>query len=330
MIKRIANNKWKLDFRPAGAQGARIIRLFDTKEEAQLAQQKIQSEFINKKSFRLDNRRLTELLDIWYEHHGRHLKDHKYRYQRTKAMIGRLGDPIARRFSSTQFIEYRTKRLKSVSIGTANHETRYLRAMFNELARLGYWSDINPIGTVKTLKEPEKGLTYLEPDEIRLLLEACEESRNTHLLPVVKLCLATGARFGEAEYLVKPWLRSQRVTFTDTKNGRSRTVPIDQELSEFLIERSFPGKRGRYFDNCRSAFRAAVQRSGIDLPSGQLTHVLRHSFASHFIMQGGSLKVLQEILGHSDISTTMIYAHLAPGYLDQAVQLNPLAMEANN
>jgi site-specific recombinase XerD len=42
-------------------------------------------------------------------------------------------------------------------------------------------------------------------------------------------------------------------------------------------------------------------------------------------MNGGNLKTLQEILGHKDIKTTMIYAHLTPEHLNAAVTLNPLA-----
>ena len=44
-------------------------------------------------------------------------------------------------------------------------------------------------------------------------------------------------------------------------------------------------------------------------------HGLRHTFASQFVMNGGSLVALQKILGHSTVEMTMIYAHLAPDFL---------------
>ena len=50
-------------------------------------------------------------------------------------------------------------------------------------------------------------------------------------------------------------------------------------------------------------------------------HTLRHTFASHFIMKGGSLKSLQEILGHSKIEMTMKYAHLSQEYKRKEVNL---------
>ncbi|EEQ03187.1 Int [Yersinia rohdei ATCC 43380] len=61
-----------------------------------------------------------------------------------------------------------------------------------------------------------------------------------------------------------------------------------------------------------------------DLPRGQATHVLRHTFASHFMMNGGNIIALQQILGHANIQQTMAYANLSPDYLQNAVILNPL------
>nr|WP_231473619.1 tyrosine-type recombinase/integrase [Shewanella sp. 38A_GOM-205m] len=60
------------------------------------------------------------------------------------------------------------------------------------------------------------------------------------------------------------------------------------------------------------------------MPKGQASHVLRHTFASHFVMNGGNILTLQRILGHSSIQMTMRYAHLAPEHLIEATKLNPL------
>lgn len=55
-----------------------------------------------------------------------------------------------------------------------------------------------------------------------------------------------------------------------------------------------------------------------------MAHVLRHTFASHFVMNGGNLLTLQKIFGHASIQMTMRYAHLAPDYLEEAMKFNPL------
>lgn len=81
---------------------------------------------------------------------------------------------------------------------------------------------------------------------------------------------------------------------------------------------------GKLFTPCRKAFERAVKRAGIALPDGQCTYVLRHTFASHFMINGGNILVLRGILGHSDIKMTMIYAHFSPDYQEDAVTKKPL------
>ena len=55
-----------------------------------------------------------------------------------------------------------------------------------------------------------------------------------------------------------------------------------------------------------------------------MTHILRHTFASHFMIKGGNILTLQRILGHQSLTMTMRYAHLAPDHLQEAIRLNPL------
>ena len=74
-----------------------------------------------------------------------------------------------------------------------------------------------------------------------------------------------------------------------------------------------------------AAVRAAIRKVRPDLPEGQSIHVLRHTFATHFMINGGNIITLQRILGHSTIQQTMTYAHFAPDYLQDAVRFNPVA-----
>lgn len=87
---------------------------------------------------------------------------------------------------------------------------------------------------------------------------------------------------------------------------------IDPSLSCLNIESSL------------SSFGRALKASGIELPRGQRSHVLRHTFASHFMMNKGNILVLQRILGYSDLKMTMKYAKFDPDHFKEAALLNPL------
>jgi len=147
----------------------------------------------------------------------------------------------------------------------------------------------------------------------------------------VKPVAATGSRWSEAEGLRASQVRNGQIHFSGTKSGKNRSVPINDELVAELDEhwslRYGDAKSPdiRYFQYAYSAFREAVKRAGLILPKGQSTHVLRHTFASHFMMHGGNILTLQRILGHGSLTMTMRYAHLAPEHLQEAKNLNPLA-----
>ncbi len=71
------------------------------------------------------------------------------------------------------------------------------------------------------------------------------------------------------------------------------------------------------------ALRRVLDRTTIKLPKGQVAHALRHTFASHFIQNGGNIVTLQRILGHSSLAMTMRYARLAPDHLVDAINFGP-------
>lgn len=113
-----------------------------------------------------------------------------------------------------------------------------------------------------------------------------------------------------------------RITFSKTKNSKNRTVPISESLFEKIKKR---GGKLVFPTLDYPLVRDVIKTVAPDVPDGQAVHALRHTFASHFMMNGGNILTLQKILGHAKIQTTMIYAHLAPDYLQDAVRFNPIA-----
>ena len=267
--------------------------------------------------------RLADLVNVWFELHGCTLKD-KYRLPRTLAVVQLLGNPVASSFTALDFSRFRIERLKTCTASTVNHEHRYIKSVFNELIRLGVWHEANPVAKLRQLKVDEVELSFLDLPDCRCVLDECAASTNSHTLPVAQLCLATGARWDEAETITRSQLSNGMVRFVRTKNGKGRSVPIPPDLEALILERGYPGG-GRLFSSCRSAFRKAYERTGLHTP-GQLTHILRHTFASHYMMQGGNILALQKILGHGDIKMTMRYAHLAPDHFATALAYSPFAL----
>ncbi|OCF98517.1 tyrosine-type recombinase/integrase [Gilliamella apicola] len=328
-VRKQPNGKWLFEkYLPSGR---RIRKNFATKGEA-LAYENYLEEQANEKPWineKIDKRRLSELIQSWYSLHGQTLKDGQTRLKAMLFASECMDNPLANNFTAKQFTTYRQKRIegeiyrtdriKTVAPRTMNLELTYFKAMFNELIRLGEWQHKNPLELVRSFKTDEQEMAYLTKEQIQSLLNSCEQSSAKDLPIIVKICLATGARWSEAESLKSAQVKDGKITYINTKGKRNRTIPISDELYQQI-----PNKNGQLFTACYSAFRSALDRTGIELPERQLTHVLRHTFASHFMMNGGNILVLQKILGHTDIKMTMRYAHFAPDHFEDAVRLNPL------
>lgn len=335
-VRKTSDGSWIADFytvdRSNGKDGQRVRKKFATKGEALAFEtytlQKYEEEpWLGDGK---DKRRLSDLVHLWYDRHGITLRDGSKRKSTMLWAAECMGSPMATEFSAQLFTAYRAKRLEGkfartqriakVAPRTMNLEHAYFLAVFNELKRLGEWSPPNPLESVRQFRTEEGEMAFLTQEQIIQLLAECRNSSAKDLEIIVKICLVTGARWGEAEALKKSQVSAGKITFIKTKGKRNRTVPVSSNILDDL-----PKKSGVLFEPCYYAFRSALSRAEIDLPPGQLTHVLRHTFASHFMMNGGNILVLQRVLGHTDIKMTMRYAHFAPDHLEEALRLNPLA-----
>lgn len=330
MTLRRVEGGWRVDAQPGGRGGKRFRKTFKTQAEAKAYEAWLTTQVTQNSKWqpaKRDTRKLSELVDIWYDHHGSGLRAGVNTYSRLKLACNAMGDPPADRFSVNTFASYRAERLAAgIQPNSINREHAYLRSMFNELRRLGQWKGDNPLANLRQFKVQERELSYLTIDQVNHLMSVLTAGRNRHAAMVARVCLATGARWSEAEGLEDRHVRNGQIQFVETKSGRVRAIPIDSALGASLRAHHDHGETGtRLFAPAYSAFREGVERAGLTLREGQLTHVLRHTFASHFMMNGGNILVLQRALGHANLTMTMRYAHLAPDHLSEVVKLNPLA-----
>lgn len=308
----------------------RVSKTFELKSEAEIFEREYLAKHKQKQLENLDKRTLRELVEAWFVYHGINLSDNEKLKRALLSICKDLGNPVASQLSPEAWVNYRYQRTHgqdAITAKTFNNHHGYLNAVYNKLRKLQVIDYDNPIKSVDFIKIHERQLSFLSGNQIEELLEAIENGCiNKSTWYVTQICLRTGSRWSEAEELKAKQVKSGLITYEFTKSKKTRAVPLDdsfyKQLSQFIGNKN---PDDRIFTNCIGAFRRAVNRTDIQLPKGQNTHILRHTFASHFMMNGGNILTLQKILGHADITQTMRYAHLSPDHLRDAVSLNPLA-----
>lgn len=335
-VRKLPTGKWICECYPQGRSNQRVRKTFLTKGEATAFELFIMNDAASRPWFaeKNDNRTLKELADLWYALHGQSLRAGLMVHRKLLHMSEALGNPKGTSFTANDFAHYRKERLSGevfldsrfangVSKSTLNMDHSYLASMFNELTRLGEWKHPNPLERLRKLSTVEREMSWLTQANVKELLTLCADNESLDLM--IRICLSTGARWSEAQNLKRSQVIPYKITYTNTKSGKNRTVPISKALYESLTAIGTDS----LFPPCLRHFEQAIKLSSITLPKGQMTHVLRHSFAAHFMMNGGNILVLQKILGHSDISMTMRYAHFAPEHLETAITHNPVSMIEN-
>lgn len=188
----------------------------------------------------------------------------------------------------------------------------------------------NPWEYIKTPKLPEKLPVYLTINEMQRLLFGNEETEkeqfNLRNRAMIELLYATGLRVSELLNL-----KIQDISFSSFnilvigKGSKERIVPVYEETLD-LISTYIDTTRAGYdvtgtdvlFLNyngnpmSRQGFWKIVKKRAlaVGITKEISPHVLRHTFATHMLDAGADLRIVQELLGHEDISTTQIYTHL--------------------
>lgn len=206
-----------------------------------------------------------------------------------------------------------------------NIQLRHLSAAFSIAMRYDYLA-ANPFKKVPKLKVPKKKPVYLTAEQAASLLEALQ---GDPLYGIVLIALNTGARMSEV--LGLKWEQvdlESGLLRVFGKGSRERTIPLTSVLRDYLAERKQAKGLviGKPYTTTYVGHRFREAADKLGLPHFTF-HNLRDTYASWLVQQGVNLKVIQEILGHSAIQTTMIYAHLSPDARFGAARVLDATME---
>lgn len=225
---------------------------------------------------------------------------------------------------------------KGAKTNTINMELGTLRTILNQAIKWEYLKE-NPTKGINMLKVTDaKKPRFLAKEECQKLLQECGEK----LHPIFYTFLNTGMRLSELLNLTwqdidfkRKKIRIQAKPFWHPKTGE-REIPMSQGMQK-LLEKSKEENKVRskfiFHERDGSKLKTKLREELIKItnkcgfPDVTKIHSLRHTFASHLVMQGVDLPTIQKLMGHSDIQTTMIYSHLTPDHLVEAV--NKLDLE---
>jgi len=271
------------------------------------------------------------------ERHSRNKRSFRRDEGIVKILNNRFGDKLLHRITPLMVEDYRKIRLdEGRAKATVNREVACLKCMFNK-ATLWDKAKENPVAKVQLFKEDNMIVRYLTDDERERLLKACKISTATHLYPIVIVALNTGMRKGEILNL--RWrdidLANRFIHIETSKSGKRRDIPMNDLLTETLkygikkpgSEYVFCDENGEPFTRLDRSFKTALKRAGI---RSFRFHDCRHTFSSYWMMSGGDIYKLSQILGHSTVKVTERYAHLSPDYGRDTIELMGRHMSKTN
>jgi len=269
-----------------------------------------------------------------------HAKIHKRSYAndlcRTRTLRRHFADCDLSRLTSVQISGYAAQRLAAgMSHATINRELMLLSAAISHAKKTQGWELPNPIRPCLLTEPPGRVRWLSKSDAQRLIAVALQQPKAPYLADFVVLALHTGCRSGELLNL--EWSRvdlARSILLLEaqhTKTAQRRTVPLNSHALHALQSRLawrdahypasahvFLSRSGQPILSVKKSFASALAAAGI---SDFRIHDLRHTCAAWLVTAGVPLIVVRDLLGHASITTTEIYAHLAPDNVRQALSL---------
>jgi integrase/recombinase XerC len=229
---------------------------------------------------------------------------------------------------------------RKASPTTAGRKLATYRSFFRFLCREGTLTK-NPARSLVGPKKDQRIPTYLQEQEAGDLMSASDKTNKSDErdTAILELLYSTGMRCSEIVGLVLDDIDTGNRSIRILGKGRKeRWVPFGSPAllalkAYFETRESMSGRDPVFIGANRKALsdrtvRRIVSRglSRAAIRTKASTHTLRHSFATHLLQRGGDLRSIQELLGHSSLSTTQRYTHVNPKYLlDIYKQTHPKA-----
>jgi integrase len=224
------------------------------------------------------------------------------------------------------------RRADGMAYGSINRELEVLSAAINYCRTMLEWNLPNPV-IGRMFKEPEGRVRWINHEEAGHLLDAARTSRSPYLADLLTLALNTGMR--REEMLGLEWKRvdlQARLIHLEahhTKAGKRRSVPMNEAAYAAILSRAryravhcpaspwvFCKQHGERLHEATKGFLAACVKVGI---VDFRFHDLRHTCAAWLVSAGVPLSEVRDLLGHSTVTMTERYAHLAPERVRNAV-----------
>jgi integrase len=239
-----------------------------------------------------------------------------------------FGNMLLTEFTQRNIEEFIQYKIRKKSLHTGRRHLINIKAMLNKAVSYGYLEK-SPASAIKRIKPPERLPLFFSKEEFNKLLEVID---NQDWKDLVSFAVNTGLRQMEILNLHKRQFNMQdRIVILDnhyhtTKSRKIRNMPMNNKAFDIVSRRVDNAKGELIFtlngerilqDNLQDKFREFVEAA--ELNTKLTFHSLRHTFTSWLVQKGVSIYEVSKLLGHADIKTTQIYAHLRADDLRNAV-----------
>jgi integrase len=269
------------------------------------------------------------MTDLYFPHVKAHkrswTRDEQLYRLRIKGKFGHLGLSQITRKAVNQF---KLSLLGELSKASVNHHVQLLRHVFN-LAVSWEVLDRNVLKGIELLSLDNQVENYLDDAAFDRFVEVAKTAENRNVCLILLFLLTTGARLREG--LCAEWKqvdvanRVWKIPATNTKSKKLKYLPLGDSTLWVIEQLSSQGESaylfpspatGKPYTTITRAWYVIRKKAG--LPDNVRIHDLRHTFASRVVSRGRSLFECQKLLGHADPRTTMRYAHLGMGAMQDA------------